>query len=76
MNRNHCRWLAPSRVSLLAVAALLGIADVASSQTPAKVTANNQVTFTKDIVPILRLGAEYTWCIRLINPVSNHTRSV
>jgi hypothetical protein len=49
-NRNHRRWLAQSRVGLLSVVALFGTADVASSQT--------QVTFTKDIVPILQRSCQ------------------
>ena len=70
MNRNHRRWLALSRGSLLAVAALFGIADVASSQTPAKVTANNQVTFTRDIVPILQRSCQNCHRANNIAPMS------
>ena len=58
MNRNHRRWLSPSRVCLLAIAILFGNARVASSQTPAKATADHQVTFTKDIAPILQRSCQ------------------
>jgi hypothetical protein len=51
MNRNR-------RVSLVAIVALFGTASVASSQTPAKATSNHQVTFTKDIAPILQRSCQ------------------
>jgi len=58
MIMNHRLWLARSGVNLLAVVALCGAASVASSQTPTKAATNNQVTFTKDIVPILQRSCQ------------------
>src|SRR5450631_2386544 len=58
MIMSYRRWLVTRAAGLLAVAALLGNADVAWSQPPAKGTANHQVTFTKDIAPILQRSCQ------------------
>ena len=55
---NYHRSLIRSGVNLLAVVALCGTVPVGSSQTPANTTANRQVTFTKDIVPILQRSCQ------------------
>src|SRR5690242_16904539 len=59
MRPNPRRWLlAMSGVGLMGVAAMFGTMNMACAQGPANTTSKDQVTFSKDVVPILERSCQ------------------
>ena len=58
MNQSRPRRLALNWVSVVAVAAIFSAGEIAHAQAPDKAASKTQVTFTKDIVPILQRSCQ------------------
>jgi hypothetical protein len=70
MNLSRRRRLAPYWASLMAVAIMFSAGEMVRAQAPGKTTSAVQVTFTKDIVPILQRSCQSCHRPNSIAPMS------